>query len=641
MRTQADRLTDANNVLDLGADRTGNLPSVAQINAAIVKASSSGVASEVRLPAGTYRLNRATGRIDPRSGVTIRGAGMGRTILLCDDSQNAAEIIGNATGSGQTFNPVSDFHIRDLTLQGRGDVDRTQGAQVLRIGRATNCSVENVEVRDTRFMGMVFEQCDDIRIRGCRVYRTNRDGIAVWDTSNVIITDNTIVGANDDAISVHVSDGVASPVRSGVIIANNNITESQGIRVLGAKIASITGNVMRRVMAHGISVEAGVGIQGDSSPFAVRITGNIITDVFRRPESPALNQDQYYIYVSGGPRTAGAGASPPGVPATGGAVTPLFGGDGIGTFYRNDNNQPSVSATPGGYWVEVSDNTLVRSLPAVSAWANWGFGSGLFTGESGATRLYTGGISEDQLNTNAIRIGPTLRHSRISRNTIATTGQFSILFDQGGTISNLDYDGLMIEQNKLIDFKTGGIWGAGAATAQRMTVRFNEFDADPRFVHPNRAAGGKWGSADNKPIGLYFGGYSGVVNYGNSFRNLYLTAAGTDNPTMGGNIVYADPVAVGGSLDSRGVVDVGFPGLYTVVFEDSDPTSPTYGQIKNQQVVAAASQPTSGSYVTGHFVRNIFVSISSGKILLGWKRLTTGSAHVSGTDWMPVYGSTS
>ena len=100
------------------------------------------------------------------------------------------------------------------------------------------------------------------------------------------------------------------------MIANNTITESQGIAVLGAKAVVVANNVLRRIMGTGIRVVGRVppDPQGNTAQFGVRITGNIIADVFRRPEPNPRNGAQFYIMVSGGPRTAGTGTAPPGEP---------------------------------------------------------------------------------------------------------------------------------------------------------------------------------------------------------------------------------------------------------------------------------------------------------------------------------------
>lgn len=51
----------------------------------------------------------------------------------------------------------------------------------------------------------------------------------------------------------------------------------------------------------------------------------------------------------------------------------------------------------------------------------------------------------------------------------------------------------------------------------------------------------------------------------------------------------------------------------------------------------SSAQPSSGSYGIGSFVFNTAPTVSGGKTLLGWQRLTTGSGHVAGTDWSPCY----
>jgi hypothetical protein len=54
----------------------------------------------------------------------------------------------------------------------------------------------------------------------------------------------------------------------------------------------------------------------------------------------------------------------------------------------------------------------------------------------------------------------------------------------------------------------------------------------------------------------------------------------------------------------------------------------------------AAAMPATGSYRINDFVPNSAPAISGGKVLRGWIRLTTGSAHVLNTDWAAQYVST-
>jgi hypothetical protein len=50
-----------------------------------------------------------------------------------------------------------------------------------------------------------------------------------------------------------------------------------------------------------------------------------------------------------------------------------------------------------------------------------------------------------------------------------------------------------------------------------------------------------------------------------------------------------------------------------------------------------ASQPSSGSNAQGDIALFRGGTVSGGKLDLGWYRLTTGSAHVAGTDWQQIY----
>ena len=52
----------------------------------------------------------------------------------------------------------------------------------------------------------------------------------------------------------------------------------------------------------------------------------------------------------------------------------------------------------------------------------------------------------------------------------------------------------------------------------------------------------------------------------------------------------------------------------------------------------ASAIPTVGAYTIGDFVWHTAPTIDvNDMVLLGWSRLTTGSDHVSGTDWALAY----
>lgn len=75
-----------------------------------------------------------------------------------------------------------------------------------------------------------------------------------------------------------------------------------------------------------------------------------------------------------------------------------------------------------------------------------------------------------------------------------------------------------------------------------------------------------------------------------------------------------------------------------ITFPNSIFVGPSRHEVRN--ITNATAMPTSGSWAQGDFVYNQTPSISGGKVLLGWSRITTGSAHVLNTDWAACYCTT-
>ena len=352
--------------------------------------------------------------------------------------------------------------------------------------------------------------------------------------------------------------------------------------MLGPKALTITGNVLRRIMGHGVVVGAyPPAKQGDTAGFAVRITNNVICDVFKRTETTPRNADQGYIILLLNSRQAGGGASAPGDPAPGsGVVTSLLGSE-TGTLY----SQTVTGPLPGNLWFDVSGNTLVRTLPASTSWGAWGYGSELWIGDNGAGGIFTGGIPEANLNTNGIAITGTLRNSRIAENIIDTTGASCIYFMNIVPVNSGDYDGLEIGRNKFVNYLSAGIyWGPTNTTSHQMRVNSNTFNADPQFRSSNRVTGGGW-AADTFPVGIWAPYLDGSTYEGNHFRNLVWPAKlGGAKALLAANVVFGNCLSFG-VIDpaNTGVLMAPTPGLEWHYYqEDSDPRSTTFGQALSQ-----------------------------------------------------------
>jgi hypothetical protein len=109
---------------------------------------------------------------------------------------------------------------------------------------------------------------------------------------------------------------------------------------------------------------------------------------------------------------------------------------------------------------------------------------------------------------------------------------------------------------------------------------------------------------------------------------------------VAGNFVYADPAGATYNAANKGVGTlpvIGNGAQWWLLARDCDPTSATYGQSLGSTSQSASVQPTAGKWLAGMVVYSRTSAVVSGKILIGWLRLTTGSAHVAGTDWSPMY----
>ena len=576
-RSLSARGADVYNVKDFGALTDGTDASTA-INAAITYAAAQG-GGTVFIPAGTYYINLSNSAIKPSSNVTIRGAGRGATVLTCDDTNTspAAACIYNPSTA------ISEFHIRDLTLQGKANVAFTIGSHGVLVYHCTNCSAENIEVQYGRGMAISFRHSDQVTVTHCHILDNDSDGIAVWNTPNAVITDNTILGNADDAISAHTEDADASPPRSGLVIANNNISESQGIKVLGGKAVNISNNVLRRIMAEGIEVDsAGSSYpQGNTPVFSVEIKNNIVEDVWARQDGGQATS--FYIVIGGGPK----GSS--------GLIPTLGSANGIGTLYTNSTL--SSTSTPGGGWIDVSGNVLVRTLPAVTAISQWGYDTTQWDGSFGANSQYSGAVPESALNGTGILFTSPVRKTRVCDNTIATTGTGITL----NASANLVNDDLLICRNNISEFSTSGIAATGSSTtAQRIVISGNNFDADPMFTNANRGSNGTW-LANSGPYGINMN-VSGVTISANHFRDMVAAMNNTSGmawTVTQDNFQYGNPL--GGNAFSTSNVGLAsyLTGAGYIVQEDDNPNSSTFGQQLSAAQANATYNAVSATTVSG------------------------------------------
>lgn len=618
------------NGVDYGASPAGAVSARDAIQHAMDACSAAG-GGIVYLEAGTYLKPGSATALVPRSNVTLQGV-PGLTVIQLD-ATGINPIMRSTSGS------FSNFHMRDIIFDGgRTSSAFTEYGANPDIFYGENISLRNVTVRNMRTFGLGFSYCDDVLIDGCKYININRDGCYAWNTSHLKVTNSYFEGVNDDAISAHTDQAATAPLRASITITGNQFFRCQGVKVLGPKAVVITDNVMRQMMSYGINV-GDASTQGDTVAFSCLIRGNIVNDVFLRQEDSPLNSDRYYMRIQGPKRNAGGGANFPGGNNTAtGDIVDLFG-TGVGNFYTTNTDNASVPGA-GAFSYIITDNVLERTLPPATVIADWGYGN-LEVGGSGT---YADDIPESALNVIGIRVQGHLTDAIFARNIVRTTGTRAVDFidttASAATITDLAFDNVVFDGNVFKDFSEAGMyWPTSGASEQRIIVRNNHFDGDPRQANANRhASNGSW-QADSTPIALRMGNCSGKWVTGNTFRNVCSVTqdGGTSASTYFANMQFCDPAAVGFSTSNKGI---GNPQRGTVRFmitvEDSDPSSATYGQVSNVMLNETTAVPSSGKYVLGHVVKNSSPSLAAGKVTFGWIRLTTSSNHVDGTDWTPL-----
>lgn len=183
--------------------------------------------------------------------------------------------------------------------------------------------------------------------------------------------------------------------------------------------------------------------------------------------------------------------------------------------------------------------------------------------------------------------------------------------------SEEDWLGTVIEGN-VLDLDPEGRSYARSRPGSGATYRFD----------------GTWNLAGALP-GIYAPNVKGVTYRGNHFRNVSRPFNKHAETLSWDNVLYCYPVTVGGfSTSNKGIGFLPMPGeSFRYVVCGCDPSSSDFNKVLNVMAEFATAQPASGFYVAGWLVRDTLMPIASNQQRMGWRRLTTGSGHVAGTDW--------
>jgi len=458
--------------------------------------------------------------------------------------------------------------------------------------------------------------------------------VRVRDTSDCIITNNTLKRLGDDSIALHTANDTLtaySPQRERLIVSNNVIVNAGAIKILGAKRLICAGNVITLpIFGEGIAVRPGVSSEGNNPHYDIVIADNIISD--------AVNIN------SGTPTPATAYIKCKAVQAVGASATHSA------LPYRWDSTDSAVirpwdwnqadgtdaaDAMPPMAGLVIRGNICRRTLPNVAAFSDYGYGSA----------LYQGVAYDPAMDDTDQRVALGISFSTVSSfinlvvegNTIEHTAQAISL---PAPVTELDYYNIIIRDNTVFDARDYGVAIGSAAKHVNLLIEGNVFDLDYFRVNSNSNTDGSY-DASSAPRGIDLGNCEGVQIKGNTFKNCGQLVASNVFSTLliEDNVAYCGtPTATGFNAGNKGIGHIltGY-GAWRYVIADCDPTSATYGEISSQMATSASAMPSSGWYYAGWFVWGTAPATNGGG-RIGWARVTSGTGHTLNTDWIEVGG---
>lgn len=590
----------------------GGAPTAVADNAAIVRAlaaKESAGGGIVFFPEGDWHFTTV---YDPGDLTVIEGAGAATVMRQTVDATR----LWSWTGAARSY--VAFRHFKAV---GMWEANQTLGGdndRLIAVNDYDTVIFDDVEAWYCRQMSLTANACDDVTATGCRVFYSARDAINLAGSSSCKVVGNTIRHGYDDAIAIHTRETDGNPPGEGHIVSHNQIEDSFGIKVLGAVKTVVSGNTIRRPKGYGVFLSVD-GTEGVNDLTDVEVTGNVITDVING-NLVGAGDVSYGVYVA----NDDTDFARPVVPTSPTITKP----EGL-SYLSND----SAAQNAGAQRIRIHGNIIARTLPQVALYADWGYGE-CFTASGWENPVMSSWVMSRGVSLGGAVLSASVMHNDIELVDVCISGE------QLGHLEELRVVG-----NRMARFNQGVALDTGAQLLYgRCHVHGNEFDGDPYFEHAQRAANGKWNDSST-PCAIWAHNFNGWNVHGNSFRNLAKDAHQGTTPYagFGPNVYYMQPasgmsLASAANADNAGIRNPGWvwvPGT-RIVWEVSDPTHADYGKTLSNQVWWGAI-PDSDYWVAGQTVLSASTtesgSASSKYTVIGWRRLTTGNAHVLNTDW--------
>jgi hypothetical protein len=666
------------NVLDFGAVADGvdtgttftGTDNTAAFQAALNYAGLNGLVLEI--PAGKYRFAPIT--VNDTSTLTLNYSkhiltGYGAELLIDDDAPNTYSIIDfirtSNLDSSTNLNDRELLQINGVTFKGRWSHENYYpGTSTLTVQNFARIELNSVSAYDLTAKFSRSRYNGSLCINGFDGQRIASDCIRFVDTPNVEITNINLSEIDDDCIALPISSVALADSRSRITISNATIEKCEGILILGARVTALDNIAMRLCMGTQIFIGGAIGTEGVASPHNITLSNITITDPLNRADGGSYDAPPTAMATLLRAAIIVAGIEPTDATT---AVKPEYYDSASGAFvtpYQLDSNSNPImynygvsNTLAGGYNVVINGCTVMRTLPPVPLYSDWGLG--LAFNRFGR---YDPAVSIANWAKNGVQLNGSIKNGIVSNCSVMgfTEGAGVILQSTADNVTELqrEFENIVIDGCAVRDCKYGVTQSATEASGiftWSVIVRDCSFDLDPFHTSSARTipldGGFKPGlSVFDVPIGVFFRQCYGWSIHNCSFANCYNSILANanffENADVKENILLCEPVAIGYSASNKGIADIPAAGTaFTHYVIEADPTSANYMQIITIPVSQANTVPTSGTFVTGHFVSNQAPTTTSSKTTLGWVRQSIGSSHSVATtttaDWAPIVTTTS
>lgn len=274
------------NVRDYGAAGDGTTDDQAAITSATASAMESG-GGTVYFPQGAFAHSDI---LVFGSNITVKGAGMARTIIKATNAARSAIVFQGANNCKATqFKIVGAMGRR---LQN----DESDG---ILIKNSNQCTISWIAIDGGSGAGILIHASHDVQITNNYIRNTMADGIhAVAGSGQILIANNRAVNTGDDSYS---AVAYAKDLQTTAVTIRNNTSyrsRARGVTCIGAADCIIEGNRIDSPAAHGIAV-AFEQSYDTHRPKHANVSGNTITGAQGKNMNAILVDDADDVTLSG------------------------------------------------------------------------------------------------------------------------------------------------------------------------------------------------------------------------------------------------------------------------------------------------------------------------------------------------------